>query len=110
MCATDGEVVPRDASSNAAACGTGRYRRRRIRDATGLLVPDAVAAAATQSDAPLSGRESVAPERPNATVVTTDLPGGNSGTAVVAGTHYKDCDLVVAVRLGGTALFHKSET
>ncbi len=44
--------------------------------------PDA-AAAANQTDTPLSERESVVPERPNATVVTTDPPGGNSGTAAI---------------------------
>ena len=46
--------------------------------------PDAVAAAADQSDTPLTEREAVVPERPNATVVTTDPPGGNSGTAAIA--------------------------
>lgn len=45
--------------------------------------PDAVAAAAGQSDRPLSEREAVVPDRSNATVVTTDPPGGNSGTAAI---------------------------
>jgi hypothetical protein len=45
--------------------------------------PDAVAAAAAQSETPLSEREAVVPERPNATVVTTDPPGGTSGTAAI---------------------------
>jgi len=44
---------------------------------------DAVVAAAGESDTPLSEREAVVPERPNATVVTTDPPGGNSGTAAI---------------------------
>ncbi|WP_276251526.1 aryl-sulfate sulfotransferase [Haloarcula rara] len=45
--------------------------------------PDAVAAAANQTDTPLSERDQVVPERPNATVVTTDPPGGNTGTAAI---------------------------
>jgi len=44
---------------------------------------DAVAAAAAGMDRPLEQRGPVAGDRPGATVVTTDPPGGNSGTAAI---------------------------
>ncbi len=44
---------------------------------------DATAAAANQTDRPLADRDPVVDNRAGATVVTTDPPGGNTGTAAI---------------------------
>jgi len=44
---------------------------------------DVTASAAEQMDRPLAQREPVVADRPGATVITTDPPGGNDGTAAI---------------------------
>ncbi|WP_302082030.1 aryl-sulfate sulfotransferase [Salinibaculum rarum] len=61
----------------------------------GSTPSDAVSAAENQTATPFSDREQVVGERDNPTVITTDPPGGNSGTAAI-----------VAFAADGRTLYH----